>query len=143
MCIACSRLSDSLDSGEDARAKGTRKVGGAVSSRFVFVFARSQFSGPDSEPETGSSVCVRCTPFGVGHFKYQSGVNCICFHKSVVVDLLWFKFSSRSTFIFPIFVMVMYDNEFKSKQRRVKFESRIKLNHDISFFLKNSLCLNL
>ena len=53
MCIACSRLSDS---GADAKAKGTRKVGGAVSSRFVFVFARSLFSGPDSEPETGSSV---------------------------------------------------------------------------------------
>ena len=78
MSIACSRLSDS---GADAKAKGTRKVGGAVSSRFVFVFARSQFGGPDSEPETGSSVCVRCTPFGVGHFKYQPGVNCICFHK--------------------------------------------------------------
>ena len=51
--IACSRLSDN---GEDAKEKGTRKVGGAekrkppplstVSSRFIFVFALSQFSGP-------------------------------------------------------------------------------------------------
>ena len=39
----CSRLSDS---GEDAKEKGTCKVGG-VSSRFIFVFALSQFSGPD------------------------------------------------------------------------------------------------
>ena len=46
---ACFRLSDS---GEDAKEKGTRKVGGA-SSRFIFVFALSQFSGPDSEPATG------------------------------------------------------------------------------------------
>ena len=57
--IACSRLSDSWG---DAKAKGTRKVGGAgkkekgrepppllspVSSRFIFVFALSQFSVPD------------------------------------------------------------------------------------------------
>ena len=57
--VACSRLSDS---GEDAKEKGTRKDGGArkrkgergsvaplspVSSRFIFVFAFSQFSGPD------------------------------------------------------------------------------------------------
>ena len=57
--VACSRLSDG---GEDAKEKGTRKVGGAgkrkgerapppplspVSSRFIFVFALSQFSGPD------------------------------------------------------------------------------------------------
>ena len=51
--IACSRLSDN---GEDAKEKVTRKVGGAdkrkppplstVSSRFIFVFALSQFSGP-------------------------------------------------------------------------------------------------
>ena len=42
--------------GEHAKEKGTRKVGGAgkkkrkrkgVSSRFIFVFAVSQFSGPD------------------------------------------------------------------------------------------------
>ena len=39
----CSRLSDS---GEDAKEKGRRKVGG-VSSRFSFVFALSRFSGPD------------------------------------------------------------------------------------------------
>ena len=78
MCIACSRLSDS---GEDAKAKGTRKVGGAVSTRFVFVFARSQFSGPDYLGAWNRLVCVRCTPFGVWYFKYQSGVNCICFHK--------------------------------------------------------------
>ena len=58
LSLACSRLSDS---GEDAKEKGTRKVGGAgkrkkegsppplspVSSRFIFVFALSQFSGPD------------------------------------------------------------------------------------------------
>ena len=56
--VACSRLSDS---GEAAKEKGTRKVGGAgkrkkegsppplspVSSRFIFVFALSQFSGPN------------------------------------------------------------------------------------------------
>ena len=56
--VACSRLSDS---GEDAKEKGTRKVGGEgkrkkegsppplspVSSRFIFLFALSQFSGPD------------------------------------------------------------------------------------------------
>ena len=54
--IACSRLSDS---GEDTKERDTRKVGGAkkrkrkkpllspVSSRFIFVFALSQFSGPD------------------------------------------------------------------------------------------------
>ena len=54
--IACSRLSDS---GEDTKEKDTRKVGGAkkrkrkkpllsqVSSRFIFVFALSQFSRPD------------------------------------------------------------------------------------------------
>ena len=65
--VACSRLSDS---GEEAKEKGTRKVGGAerggkkekgkrkgererppllspVSSRFIFVFALSQFSGHD------------------------------------------------------------------------------------------------
>ena len=54
--IACSRLSDS---GEDMKEKDTRKVGGAkkrkrkkpllspVSSRFIFVFALSQFSRPD------------------------------------------------------------------------------------------------
>ena len=55
--VACSRLSDT---GEDAKEKGTRKVGGAekrekegppplspVSSRVIFVFALSQFSGPD------------------------------------------------------------------------------------------------
>ena len=49
------------DSGEDAKEKGTRKVGGAgkrkkegsppplspVSSRSIFLFALSQFSGPD------------------------------------------------------------------------------------------------
>ena len=74
MCIACSRLSDS---GEDAKAKGTRKVSGAVSSRFVFVFARSQFSGPDFLGAWNRLVCVRCTPFGVGHFKYQSVVSII------------------------------------------------------------------
>ena len=39
--VARSRLSDS---GEDAKEKGTRKVGG-VSSRFIFVFALSRFSG--------------------------------------------------------------------------------------------------
>ena len=48
--------------GEDAKEKGTRKVGGVVkrkkkgavprllspiSSRFIFVFALSEFSGPD------------------------------------------------------------------------------------------------
>ena len=51
--LACSRLSDS---GEDAKVKGKRKVGGAkkgkpllspVSSRFTFVFTLSQFSGPN------------------------------------------------------------------------------------------------
>ena len=42
--LACFRLSDS---GEDAKEKGTRKVGFPVSSRFIFVFALSQFSGPD------------------------------------------------------------------------------------------------
>ena len=49
--LACSRLSDS---GEDAKVKGTRKVGGAkkrkrkgVYSRFIFVFPLAQFSGPD------------------------------------------------------------------------------------------------
>ena len=44
------------DSGEDAKVKGMRKVGGAgkrppvlspVSTRLIFVFALSQFSGPD------------------------------------------------------------------------------------------------
>ena len=49
LVLACSRLSDS---GEDAKVKGTRKVGGAkklspVSFRIIFVFALSQFSGPD------------------------------------------------------------------------------------------------
>ena len=57
--LACSRLSDS---GEDTKVKGTRKVGWAgkkekgreppllspVSSRFIFVFELSQFSGPDN-----------------------------------------------------------------------------------------------
>ena len=33
--------------GEDAKEKGTRKVGSPVSSRFIFVFAFSLFSGPD------------------------------------------------------------------------------------------------
>ena len=42
--LACFRLSGS---GEDAKEKGTRKVGSPVSSRFIFVFALSQFSGPD------------------------------------------------------------------------------------------------
>ena len=47
--IACSRLSDS---GKDTKEKDTRKVGGAkklspVSSCFIFVFALSQFSGPN------------------------------------------------------------------------------------------------
>ena len=48
--LACSRLSDS---GEDAKEKGTRKgsEGGPLpshlSSRFIFVFILSQFSGPD------------------------------------------------------------------------------------------------
>ena len=48
--LACSKLSNS---GEDAKEKGTRKVGGAgkkekkVSSHFIFVFALSQFSKPD------------------------------------------------------------------------------------------------
>ena len=48
--IACSRLSDS---GEGAKEKGTQKVGGAGKrkkegiSRFIFVFALSQFGGPD------------------------------------------------------------------------------------------------
>ena len=55
--LACSRVSDSR---EDKKLKGTRKVGGAgkrkkegiapplpVSSRFIFMFALSQFSGPD------------------------------------------------------------------------------------------------
>jgi len=45
--IVCSRLSDS---GEDAKEKGTRKVGGAGKRKkeaFIFVFALSQFSGPD------------------------------------------------------------------------------------------------
>ena len=56
--LACSRFSDSLGK---TRKKGARKVGGAgkrkkegtessplpVSSRFIFVFALSQFSGPD------------------------------------------------------------------------------------------------
>ena len=40
--VACSMLSDS---GEDAKGKGTRKVGGAF--RFIFVFVLSQFSRPD------------------------------------------------------------------------------------------------
>ena len=50
--IAFSRLSDSR---EDAKEKGTLKVGRAgkkkrwavSASRFIFVFALSQFSGPD------------------------------------------------------------------------------------------------
>ena len=53
--LACSRLSDSW---EDAKVKSTRKVGGVgkrkkppllspVSSRVIFVFALSQFSGLD------------------------------------------------------------------------------------------------
>ena len=47
--LSCSRLSDS---GEDAKVKGTRTVGGAkkfspVSFRIIFVFALFQFSGPD------------------------------------------------------------------------------------------------
>ena len=55
--LACSRLSDS---GEEEKEKGTRTVSGArerkkegkeslspVSFRFIFVFALSQFSGPD------------------------------------------------------------------------------------------------
>ena len=55
--LACSRLSDSR---EQAKEKSTRKVGGRekekegpllqlspVSSRFIFVFALSQVSGPD------------------------------------------------------------------------------------------------
>ena len=31
----------------DVKVKDTRKVGGAVSSRFIFVFALSQFTKPD------------------------------------------------------------------------------------------------
>ena len=49
--LTCSKLSDS---GEDAKVRGTRKVqwrGGKklspVSSPFIFVFALSQFRGPD------------------------------------------------------------------------------------------------
>ena len=44
--VACYRLSDS---GEDAKEKGTRKDRRAESflPRFTFVFALSQFSGPD------------------------------------------------------------------------------------------------
>ena len=50
--VACSRVSDS---GKDAKKKkGTRKLAGwekgkslPVSSRFIFVLALSQFSGPD------------------------------------------------------------------------------------------------
>ena len=48
--VACSRLSWIV--GEHTKEKGTRKAGGegkrkGVSSRFIFVFAVSQFSGPD------------------------------------------------------------------------------------------------
>ena len=44
--VACYRLSDS---GEDAKEKGTRKDrrAGSFLPRFTFVFALSQFSGPD------------------------------------------------------------------------------------------------
>ena len=49
--VACSRLSDS---GEGAKEKGARKAGwggpallSPVSSRFFFLFALSQFCGPD------------------------------------------------------------------------------------------------
>ena len=55
--FACLQLlpvpSSQNNSGEDAKEKGTRKVGGAgkkekkVSSHFIFVFALSQFSKPD------------------------------------------------------------------------------------------------
>ena len=55
LLLARPRLSDS---GEDAKVEGTRKVGWArkrkkegTSSRFIFVFALSQFS--ISEPGTG------------------------------------------------------------------------------------------
>ena len=44
--LACSRLSDS---GEDAKVKGTRKVGGAKKGKPLLspVFALSQFRGPN------------------------------------------------------------------------------------------------
>ena len=69
--LACSRLSDS---GEDAKVKRTRKVGGAkkrkrkgVSSRFIFVFALVNSAGPTiSEPETGYPDIhnnIRCLHF--------------------------------------------------------------------------------
>ena len=42
--LACSRFSDS---GEDAKVKGTQKVGGTGKRKGFFMFALSQFSGPD------------------------------------------------------------------------------------------------
>ena len=43
---------------------------------------------------------------------------------------LWFKY------YFPLFLgMVMYYNEFK--QRKTKFEPRIKLNHNMYLYCKN------
>ena len=61
-------------SGEDAKVKRTRKVGGAkkrkrkgVSSRFIFVFALVNSAGPTiSEPETGYPDIhnnIRCLHF--------------------------------------------------------------------------------
>ena len=82
--LACSRLSDS---GEDAKVKGTRKVGGAkkgkpllssVSSRFTFVFALSQFSGLNYL-EAWNRLWFFHTRFQTRPLKSIPGPKCIVF----------------------------------------------------------------
>ena len=55
--------------------------------------------------------------------------------------MLWFNFILGSNFVFFCFLgMVIYDNMIMSlKQKKIKFEPKIKLNHNIyiSYFSNN------
>ena len=55
--------------------------------------------------------------------------------------LLWFNFIFGSNFIFLCFklIIIHYNTQ---KQRKIKFEPRIRLNHTISMPLANPLCLS-
>ena len=110
--MACSRLSDS---GKDAKVKGARKVGGGagrekgilspVSSRFIFVFALSQFRGPDyfgawEKPEGIRKVRFRVKLLGnLPISRFLLAAMNLAPHKGVFfLDPIVFYFRKRKTY---------------------------------------------
>ena len=95
-------------------------------------------------------LSVTCCWVGLLHYDGYNNCDfpfkiiqiCNCKLKNLQLCQLWFNFILGSSFIFLCFklIIIHYNTQ---KQKKVKFEPRIKLNHNISILVSKSLhCLS-